>query len=330
MRSTREDKRRHFRHFLVALLALCFAVAALCLIHFWEKGQGEFSAFNSEETVVKYNGKEYEKKENIETFLLLGLDTYAEATDEDAYTNDMQADYILLFVFDNDNKTTSAIQINRDTMANVNILGVAGQKVDTAVKQIAIAHTYGNGEEVSCYNVAESVSNLLLGVEVKHFLSSTIDSIAVINDLVDGVEVEVLNSFEGIDDSLIEGEVITLNGEQATNYVRSRHGLSDSTNQTRMNRQIQYMTALQKKAQYKLETDENFVIDASLAISEYIVSDRSVNQLQELANKFSEYEFLGIQTLDGELKEGEKYMEFYPAKASIEHIVASTFYTLKK
>lgn len=329
MRQTHQDKVRHFRHLLVVLVAVIFAAVALLLLNYWDKQQGEFEAINYEEKVIKINGKEYEKKENIETFLLLGLDKYVSDSAQGSYTNDMQADYLLLLVFDNINNTSRAVQINRDTMAPVNVLGVAGQKVDTKQMQIALAHTYGNGEEVSCYNTAESVSELFYGAPIEHFLSATIDSIAVVNDLVGGVEVEVLDSFEGIDSSLVKGEKITLTGEQATTYVRSRYGMDDSSNMARMERQIQYMNALQDKAQYLASTDENFIIDASLTLSQYIVSDRSVNQLQELAEKFSEYEFLGIETLKGEIKKGEQFLEFYPNENHLTNLAVELFYTPK-
>ncbi len=329
MRQTHQDKVRHFRHLLVVLVAVIFAAVALLLLNHWDKQQGEFEAINYEEKVIKINGKEYEKKENVETFLLLGLDKYVSDSIQGSYTNDMQADYLLLLVFDNVNSTSRAVQINRDTMVPVNVLGVAGQKVDTKPMQIALAHTYGNGEEVSCYNTAESVSKLLYGAKIEHFLSATIDSIAVVNDLVGGVEVEVLDNFEGIDPSLVKGEKITLTGDQATTYVRSRYGMDDSSNMARMERQIQYMNALQDKAQHLASTDENFIIDATLTLSQYIVSDRSVNQLQELARKFFEYEFLGIETLKGEIKQGEQFLEFYPNEKQLTNLAVELFYTPK-
>ena len=41
---------------------------------------------------------------------------------------------------------------------------------------------------------------------------------------------------------------MTLQGEQALRYVRTRYGLEDSTNSTRMARQQQYINALYAKA----------------------------------------------------------------------------------
>mgnify|MGYP000585160404 FL=1 len=68
------------------------------------------------------------------------------------------------------------------------------------------------------------------------------DAVPILNDLLGGVEVTVLDDFSGIDDTLIKGETVTLHGDHALTYVRERYGLEDSSNSTRMVRQRQYMT----------------------------------------------------------------------------------------
>ncbi len=325
-------KRSHrYLKYIIVVLLLCFlAAAALLFLKLWDRGQGRFPGSDLPEDVFVYNGTEYVPKENISTFLILGLDKYER--DEsvlDSYNNDKQADFLMLFVFDNDARTFSAIHVNRDTMANVNVLGVAGNQIDTVRKQIALAHTYGNGKDVSCRNTADAVSDLLLNVKVEHYISLTMDSVPVFNDLVGGVEVTVLEDFTGIDDSLVKGERVTLMGEQALNYVRTRYGLEDSTNSTRMERQRQYINAFYNKFLQCVAADEEFIINASLKMSDYLVSDRSVTQLQYLVKKFEEYRFSGIRTIEGESKMGEKFIEFYPNETSVKRIISELFYKPK-
>ncbi len=322
-------RRKYLKIAAVGLLILFLVAAALLFIKLWERQQGRFPVHDPQNEVFIYDGKEYVPKSGIETFLVLGLDKY-EQDDPilDSYNNNKQADFLLLFVFDNEAKTFSAIHVNRDAMAKVNVLGVAGDKVDTVVKQIALAHTYGNGKDVSCRNTANSVENLL-GVKVNHYLSLTMDSVAVFNDLVGGVEVTVLEDFTGIDETLVQGSTVTLKGDQALHYVRTRYGLEDSTNSTRMERQQQYLNGFYNKFINCVETDDNFLADAAKSISEYIVSDRSVTQMQELVKKFKEYEYSGIRDFDGESKMGEKFIEFYPEENSIKKVVSELFYTPK-
>lgn len=325
MGKTKNNKSRIFRYAAIALLIVFLISTALLLLEMWEKRQGRFPSSDTDEAFLTYNGAEYDLKDDIETFLVMGLDKFEGTVSADSYNNDQQADFLMLFVFDNAAKKCTAIHINRDTMANVNILGVAGNKIDTVRKQIALAHTYGNGRDVSCRNTADSVSDLLCGIKVNHYISLTMDSVATFNDLVGGVEVTVLDDFTGIDDTLVKGETVTLMGDHALHYVRTRYGLEDSSNSTRMERQQQYINALYEKTKQCIENDDEFIVEASLAMSEYIISDRSVSQLQDLAEKLNEYEFTGITGMEGESKLGETYIEFYPEEDSIKKIVVDLF-----
>ena len=329
MGKKRNDKRKLMRGLAVALLAVFLLTGAFLLLELWEKRQSIFPEQKTENTVYEYNGVEYVKNEDVESFLILGLDKFEDAINNDSYNNDQRADFLMLLVFDNSEKKFTAVHLNRDIMVNMNVLGVAGQKIGTVNKQLALAHTYGNGRDVSCRNTADAVSELLNGVKVNHYLSITMDAVPILNDLLGGVEVTVLDDFSGIDDTLIKGETVTLHGDHALTYVRERYGLEDSSNSTRMVRQRQYMTAVYDKAILEIENDDNFVIEASSKLADYIVSDRSVNQLQEIAKKLSQYKFTEIETLEGESVITDGLMEFRPDADSIDKIVFELFYKKK-
>ena len=313
----------------IVLVAIFVVTGVLLGLEMWDLHRGKFNGENQGDKPVIYNGVEYELNKNIQTFLVLGLDKFEGASSTDSYNNDKQSDFLMLFIFDDSAKKWSVMNINRDTMVEMNILGVAGDKVGTVTKQIALAHTYGNGRNVSCQNTADAVSNLLNGVRVNHYISLTMDSVSVLNDLVGGVEVTVLDDFTGIDDKLIKGQNVTLKGAQALTYVRTRYGLEDSTNSTRMERQKQYLDGLYEKIVSSSEKDEEFIVNASLKMTDYIISDRSVTQLQELGKKCIEYTKGDIITLAGESKMGEKYVEFYPDSAALEKLVIDLFYLPK-
>lgn len=326
MGKTKKSKSKIVRYAVIALSVVFLISSALALLEIWEKRQGRFPEATTEDKRVQYNGEEYLLNDNIDTFLIMGLDKFEGTAAADSYNNNQQADFLMLFVFDNASRKCSAIQINRDTMAKFNVLGVAGNKIDVVTKQIALAHTYGNGRDVSCRNTAEAVSELLLGMKVNHYISLTMDSVVLFNDLVGGVEVTVSDDFTGVDDTLVKGQKVTLTGEHALSFVRSRQGLEDATNSTRMERQKQYMNALYEKTQNCIKSNSDFIVDASLKMADYIVSDRSITQLQDIGKKFSEYEFLGINSIKGESKLGESFMEFYPDETGLKELVFDLFY----
>jgi LCP family protein required for cell wall assembly len=330
MRKTRINKNKILLYAVLVFLIVFLIIAAFLLMSKWEKQQVSYQPSSDiDDTAIYYNGNEYVLKNNVETLLLIGLDKFESTSNLESYNNDQQADFLMLFVLDNDAKKCTAVHINRDTMARVNVLGVNGNKIDTVDKQIALAHTYGNGKNISCRNTSDSVSELLLGMRIDHYVSVTMDSVAVFNDLVGGVEVTVLDDFSGIDDKLIKGENVTLTGEQALRYIRTRYGLEDSSNIARMERQRQYINALYQKTVQCMKKDDGFAVEALLKMSNYIVTDRTAIDLQEQLNKMTEYGFDGIRTIEGESTVGEQYMEFYPDDNSIMELVIDLFYEPK-
>lgn len=321
-----------------AILAVVLVLlAGMLLLQRWENTQdapvsssGEVSSVEADAPVdgreiTYYNGTAYAKRENLETVLLLGVDKFEGETPE-GYLNNQQADFLLLLVMDKENETCTPIQLNRDTMTQIQILGVTGEPAGTFTGQLALAHTYGSGEEDSCENTVLAVENLLYGVGIDHYVSLTMDGVALLNDLVGGVTVEVLDDFSDIDDSLVQGETVTLQGQQALTYVRSRGGMEDSSNLHRMERQRQYLSALQQQLKAAAQQEDGFTLDALLQLNDYMVSDCTVDQLSDLGNSLAAYQVSDILTTPGDAQEGEEFMEFTVDEAALQQLVMDVFY----
>ena len=92
------------------------------------------------------------------------------------------------------------------------------------------------------------------------------------------------------------------------------YGLEDPTNIDRMQRQKQYLEALYERARQCMAADEDFVSQAALTMTDYLVSDCSGNKLET------------IYSPEGRSVAGEQFMEFYPDAASLERIVIDCFY----
>ena len=125
----------------------------------------------------------------------------------------------------------------------------------------------------------------MYGITINRYISIAMDGIPVLNDLVGGVTVEVMDDFSGIDDTLIQGETVTLKGQQALTYVRERKRLSDPTNTHRMERQKQYLEALQKQMLKLSDASENFALSTLMELNDYLVSNCSVEQIYEQVPK---------------------------------------------
>ena len=180
---------------------------------------------------VTHGGKTYKLKSQVETMLFIGLDTYLE---DGSGRDGAMSDFLALAVFDHKAKSFRVVQINRDTMTDVPVLGTFGDYAGEAYQQIAWAHSYGEGKDDSCRNTADAVSALLYDVTINNYASVTLDAVGVVNDLVGGVEVEIEDDFSAVDDSLVMGERVLLKGKQAVTFVRSRAGVGDQSNLSRM------------------------------------------------------------------------------------------------
>lgn len=326
----------------IGLSVLMFLMTAALLLRNLDENQGQDTApdvsSNAEGSsssaleeagdtreLTYYNGGWYARRNDLETILLMGLDKYAE-TEESNYLNNEQSDFLMLLVINKETGACTPIQLNRDTMTKIQILGVRGDVAGTFTGQLALAHTYGSGERDSCLNTAEAVSNLLYGVGIDHYISITMDGVAILNDLVGGVEVEVMDDFSSIDSTLVQGETVILMGNHALTYVRTRGGLEDSSNLRRMERQRQYLIALQKKLTEKADSDAWFATNAILQVSDYLTSDCTAEKLSRIADLLSKSDVSEIRTIDGEAKVGQEYMEFYPDEDALQALVMSVFY----
>jgi len=277
--------------------------------------------------LTRYNGKWYRKKERLETFLLIGLDKNAEyASQESDYRNTQQADFLMLVIFDRQNNTLSALHINRDTMADIWQLDVTGRAIGTFKGQLALSHTYGNNEVLRCQYVVRAVSKFLYGVHIDHYISFTMDAVTILNDLCGGVTVKLADDFSDAYEGFTEGAVVTLQGEQALSYVRARSGLEDSTNLHRMERQRQYLDALSEVLKAKYAADGDFAENALSKLGEYLYSDCTLLQLSRYAEYALAETYTGIETVAGEAKKGEEFMEFYADENALQEQMIHLFY----
>lgn len=332
-------KKSKAKKILVLAIVLLLFLGMIGGISFWESKQRQEamlvqseideSARRRREGWVNRDGVWYAPKENQETVLMIGLDKTEPIEASESYNNNAQADFLLLAIFDETKETTTILHINRDTMAEIPVLGVNGQLAGTMTGQLALSHTYGSGLQDSCMNTVNAVSDFLYGIKINHYVAMTMGAVPYINDLVGGVPVTVLDDFSGIDDSLVEGETITLKGEQALHYVRNRADLEDSSNLNRMKRQQQYLTSMAKQVE-KLDDDFSVSTQQVATIAKYIISDCSIDTLSRMAEQFVDYPLQEMQDIQGEAVQGEEFIEFYPDEEKLAEQVLELFYEVRE
>ena len=257
--------------------------------------------------LLEYQGHTYAAREGIEAYLFMGIDTEGPVQTQPGYMNGGQADVQLLVVVDRPQRTWQLLQINRDSMVEVPVLGVDGTEVGMEVQQIALAHSYGDGGEKSCENNVAAVSRLLNGQKVNGYLALNMDAVSVLTDMVGGVQVTVLDDFTHIDASMEQGKQMVLSGAQAMAYVRGRQGVGDETNVSRMARQEQYLLGLYQRLG---ELSPEDCLEIWDGMEQYVVTDGS-DQWLALAQRLREYTRLEPITIAGEMELDEQGMAAY-------------------
>lgn len=309
---------------VLLLLALFFS-----LLSKWEVRHGSVDSLEygiADDGQIYLDGDCYVPNNELEVVLLIGVDKYISQTQGESYNNSQQADFLMLFIMDQKAETCTALHLNRDTMTQIPVLGVRGENAGSITGQLALAHTYGSGRNDSCRNTVEAVSNLLYGIKIDHYIAFTMYAVAQINDLAGGVTVTVLDDLTSVSPQMEKGSTITLTGDMALSYVRTRYGLEDSSNLRRMERQRQYLMELHNTLSTKIEANDVFILETLDTLSPYMTSDCTANQLSQLFERWKLYTNRGILTIDGEAKVGEKFMEFYPNETALKQIVVNLFY----
>jgi anionic cell wall polymer biosynthesis LytR-Cps2A-Psr (LCP) family protein len=123
------------------------------------------------------------------------------------------------------------------------------------------------------------------------------------------------------------GETITLTGQQAEYYVRSRMNVADGTNENRMKRQSIYRDKLEQSFRQKMSEDETFALDLYDALQDYMVTSFTRKDCSKLAKAMMKNESLGEVNIDGEITTGRfGYREFIPDEDSLQEVIIQLFY----
>ena len=319
------------RVILLCLLLVFLLVAVYCGLRLAERallpeGSGG-SGPVSTKTIVR-DGVEYFPRQDITVMMVLGIDQEGPVQSSNYYRNKGSADSIMLLIFDKSDESCTVLYLNRDTMLNMDVLGVQGDYAGTSYGQLALAHTYGEGLEDSCVNVKNTITNYLHGLTIDYYVAMNMDAIPIINDAVGGVTVNVVDDFSKVNPSITMGEV-TLQGDQVIDYVRTRKDVGDQKNVTRMKRQREYVDNFLEKLSQKEHDNIDFLVDMYEEVTPYIITDCSVTVLSEMLDHYLDYEVKEVVSPEGETAVVDGHYEFYADEEALDALIVRLFYARK-
>ena len=303
--------------------------------------QGFEADTEGEETLrtgeLRYQGKTYAYKNDVMTFLIMGIDKTGQMeASEDLYEGG-QADALFLMVLDPGEKTIRIVGINRDTMTEISVFDRNGLYAGTQTAQIALAHAYGDGMEESCENTVEAVSRLFYGLPIHGYCALNMEVVNILNDAVGGVDVVIPESAAGADMGIDgerhktgweAGQQVHLMGDDAYTFIRYRDTDQAQSAEARLERQKTYLQAFAARAVDAVKNDITLPLTLYQAITPYMVTDITAQEAVHIAGEAVSYSFRSenVYSLQGEVKMGELFEEFYPDETALYELILQVFY----
>ena len=355
-RERKEDRRRDrrgkksitplkvFVTIIVIIMALLVAGIAGLLYLRYKGSQDLQQAVVQEEAVlpetaaeqddgsILYNGQKYWYNNNLINILLLGIDKEASTSSDQSIGENGQADTLLLASIDKTTGQLTLLNISREAMADVTTYNTAGEYAGVENMQICLAYAYGDGHESSCQNVATSVSKLLYGMPIHGYAAIDYSALSGLNDTVGGVTVQVMEDLTEKDPELVYGSWVTLQGNQAITYIRSRDTNLLDSNNYRMQRQKQYLTAFLQKTFSSVKSNPTLVPTLYSQASEKMVTDVGLSDVVYLTSIVAEHGFTeaNMCSVVGDIVQGPEYAEFQVDKTALYDQIIQIFYTQTK
>lgn len=282
-------------------------------------------------SLYKYKGKIYRYKEDMINILCMGIDKKTEKMEKAAAESGEggQADAIFLLSLNPKGGEMKIFGISRDTMTPIDNYDTEGNLIGQGVNHLALAYSYGDGEEKSCEMMSKAVSELLYGLPIQGYVAVNLQAVSKVNDAVGGVEVTIPEDLTDIAPGFTKDSKIILNGEQAILYIQKRNQKILGGNDLRMQRQKQYMTSFLKAAQKAIKNQPVLPLTLYQELTEQMVTDIGVDQAVYLMTVMLDSKFKSedIVMLPGKTEKGVYYEEFHIDEDALYDLMIDHFYT---
>lgn len=324
----RQDKKRLYKGLGIAVGVLALGIAVIGVV----LGMADHYRINSDSStdsreMITYKNETYVKKGNLETYLIAGIDAPGKVEKVTEYDGTGQCDVLAVIVRDRSTDQCKLLSIDRNTITAVKSLDNDGTYLDTTDIQISLAHAMGFDQQVRAENTVDAVSHLLGDQTIDGYAMVNMGAIQVVNDMVGGVTVTIEDDFSDVDPSMKKGETVTLMGEQAEKYVRSRKEISDGSNQNRMSRQSTFEEAFKPAFRNKCAENSKFPLEVYHAMEDYMTTNISAKKFCRLAILMSDEnqdEKVAISGTYGLDEDG--WQTFTPDADSLQEAILELFY----
>lgn len=326
---------------IIAILAVLMAIILIITgTFFYLRYQGEKNIMPTvtEQTdydeTIEYNGHTYKFNENVFSVAFIGVDQEELKTVDSAdFVGAADADIVL--TVDKQTGKAKVIAIPRDTMVDIDIYSESNIFLRTQRAQLCLAYSYGDGAEQSCQNSITAMSRILHNVPIQKYFALDLDGIAPLNDAIGGVEISS-SLYDFPDLGIKQGDSVTLKGEMAQTYVRTRSLDNINASLNRTDRQVQYIKAYAAQLVPAVMKDFSVISDLYSTAASYSRTNLTLSNATYVASlmlskgvtSFETYTLKGeMKASDDPILEDVVHAEFTPDEDNLMQTVLDVFYT---
>ena len=321
---------------IILIIAILVGGIEGALSYIKYKGKNDFVSATitdkNHDEIITYKGHKYAFNENVVSIAFMGIDQREMLSKNDAdFVGCADADVVV--TVDTGNGAVKIINIPRDTMVDVDVYNDTGVFLSTDNVQLCLAYAYGDGKEKSCENVTKAISRILYNVPINKYFALDLEGVAPINDAIGGVTLEAQYSVP--DKGIIKGQTVTLKGDMAEAYVRTRDMDYLEASLNRSARIEQYVKAFAQQLIPAVKKDFGVVTDLYNTASKYSKTNITLNNATYLAStvldkgidSFETYTITGSMTETKHTKYPDAVIaEFTPDEDSVMEAVLNTYY----
>lgn len=249
---------------------------------------------------VEWEGLTYRYRErDMTNDLLIGVD-YTQIMDGSSQDNG-QAVLLVLLCADKKKQTITPIVVDPDT-----IVTVTSDENLSNEKRIRIgqAQVLPGQDMPGSEHTVWAMSQLFYGVPIDHYIAVDIDRISLLNDAIGGVSIALEDDLAEMDSELVQGTMVSLNAEQAKEFLCSRMNPVNGTDVSRTERQKIYLHHLREKL-VEDTGGKRYLLKEISKLDGYYTTDLRGSELLRILHRCENYEWQEIIDIPGEYHSDE-------------------------
>ena len=288
----------------------------------------------SKSETLKYNGKTYERNENIVNLLFLGIDSNS---DREERMKGYRSDMVLVCAVDTAEKKATLLSIPRDTYTTMyKIDASTGSVKSTVHNRINAAYSFGGGpryfgaeNSMACVQMflqreCELDTSLPFTLNIPVYLYASIDmeGIAPVASSVGGIEVDLKYTIPGVGK---KGETVLLQGSKAENYLFDRHN-TPGGDLGRASKEQEFMIKLAKKIKSMGAAD--IILNLYDELQKYVDTNLNTTQMLDFAKILSKVDIDSIETytIPGKTSTGSGPSYYFSDEEETLELLLSVYY----